>query len=72
MGGPEHPTQPKISGYAHFVKIVEDMVQELLEIDKEERTTFEQHALKKMLVLLGRDPSEATAYMGTAASKEQP
>jgi len=52
---------PKISGYSHFVKVTEDLVKSLLDIDKEDRTTFEQHALKKMLMLLGRDQSEANA-----------
>jgi hypothetical protein len=49
----------KVSSHDHFILTVKDLVQELLDIDKEDRTTFEQHALKRMLTLLGRDPREA-------------
>jgi len=48
-----------VSGHEHFIKVTEDLVRGLLDIDKEDRTTFEQHALKRMLKLLGRDESEA-------------
>lgn len=49
----------QISSHEHFIKVVEDMVKSLLDIDKLDRTTFEQHSLKKMLKLLGREESEA-------------
>lgn len=52
-------SKPKVSSYEHFIKVVEDMVKSLLDIDKSDRTTFEQHSLKRMLKLLGREESEA-------------
>jgi len=50
----------KISSHAHFAKVITDLVKSLLSIDKTDRTTFEQFALKRMLKLLGRDESEAS------------
>lgn len=52
-------TKSKVSGHEHFIKVTTDLVRELLDIDKSDRTTYEQHALKQMLSLLGRDASEA-------------
>jgi hypothetical protein len=49
----------KISSHDHFVKVVANLVQDLLSIDRTDRTVFEQQALKRLLKLLGRDESEA-------------
>lgn len=49
----------KISTHDRFIKVVESLVEDLLSMEKDDRTTFEQQALKRMLDLLGRDEDEA-------------
>ena len=56
---PKVRRMPKVSSHEHFIEVITDLVQDLLSIDKSDRTTFEKYALKKMLMLLGRDASEA-------------
>jgi len=48
----------KVSTHERFIKVTEDLVQQLLSMEKDDLTTFEQQALQRMLSLLGRDENE--------------